>query len=138
NSWKYNDYISEDNMLFKWKIWSMVRYVRLLSVVMLVCIVAAPTYVLAQGNGLTDLEVFVGPQANIADIFMAEEQGFFKDEGLNVTLRTYPSGTTALQTFQTGAGDLVYSGGLPALSYWVNTDENYRLVVVPERNSDTY
>jgi ABC-type nitrate/sulfonate/bicarbonate transport system substrate-binding protein len=71
-------------------------------------------------------------------IWMADAQGFFKAEGVDVNFRQFPSGTTALQTFRTGAGDLIHTGELPAMNYWINSNKEYRVVAVEERNSRSY
>jgi ABC-type nitrate/sulfonate/bicarbonate transport system substrate-binding protein len=69
---------------------------------------------------------------------MAIEKGFFKEEGLDVTYRLFPSGTTAFQTFQTGQGDIVMSGDLPSVQYFFRTNGNYRTIVVMERDAKSY
>ena len=84
------------------------------------------------------LVVFPGPIPALDALWMAEAQSYFKGEGLAVQLRTFPSGTTALQTFKTGAGDIVYSGDLPGVSYWQNTDKNYRIVSINDRTAKGY
>ena len=91
----------------------------------------------AQGQA-RKLTVFIGPLAGLDSIWMADAQGFFRDEGVEVDLKLFPSGTTALQTFKTGAGDLVHTGELPAVNYWLSSNKQYRAVVVEERNSLSY
>lgn len=84
------------------------------------------------------LVVFVGPIPALDPVWMADAQGYFKEAGLDVQLRTFPSGTTALQTFKTGAGDIVYNGDLPGVSYWANTGRDYRIVAINDRDAKGY
>ena len=96
---------------------------------------AQPT---AAAEAAKELVVFVGPIPALDPVWMADAQGYFKKEGLAVQLRTFPSGTTALQTFKTGAGDIVYNGDLPGVSYWANTGKDYRIVAINDRDAKGY
>jgi ABC-type nitrate/sulfonate/bicarbonate transport system substrate-binding protein len=87
---------------------------------------------------LKKLTVFIGPLAGLDSIWMADAQGYFRSEGLDVDFKQFPSGTTALQTFKTGAGDLVHTGELPAVNYWLASNKEYRVVATEERNSLSY
>ena len=82
--------------------------------------------------------VFIGPAPIYDSIWMADARGFFKAEGLDVQFRLFPSGTTALQTFRTGQGDLITNGELPGVAHWVNANKDYRLISVIERDAITY
>ena len=53
------------------------------------------------------MTLFGQPSVNNDSIWMAIEKGFYQQEGLDVTYRLFPSGTTAFQAFQTGQGDIV-------------------------------
>src|SRR2546425_1051897 len=46
--------------------------------------------------------LFSQPIAKADAIWMAMQQGFFKDEKLDVTVKWFSAGTTAMQTFQSG------------------------------------
>lgn len=92
----------------------------------------------AAAEATKPLVVFVGPIPALDPLWMADAQGYFKQEGLEIQLRTFPSGTTALQTFKTGAGDIVYNGDLPGVSYWRNTGEDYRIVAINDRDAKGY
>lgn len=81
---------------------------------------------------------FIGPTPLQDAIWMADDQGYFAEQDLAVTLRVFPSGTTALQTFQSGQGDIVLSGELPAMRYWLRTEKDYRVIALVERNAATY
>src|SRR5881628_1109279 len=64
--------------------------------------------------------LFSQPIAKADAIWMAMQQGFFKDEKLDVTVKWFSAGTTAMQTFQSGKdgkrgfGDFNTGGELPA------------------------
>ena len=60
---------------------------------------------------------------------MAFENGFYRQEGLDVNYRLFPSGTTAFQTFRTGQGDIVLTGDLPSVQYFFSNHGNYRTFV---------
>ncbi len=75
---------------------------------------------------------------------MAIKKGFFKDEGLDVTVKWFSAGTTAMQTFQSGKegkrgfGDFNTGGELPAVNFWQNMDEQYTLFAIIERDTEGY
>ncbi|UPJ71892.1 ABC transporter substrate-binding protein [Bradyrhizobium sp. 187] len=82
--------------------------------------------------------VFGIPTVNNDSVWMAMEKGFYKAEGLDLTLRLFPSGTTGLQAFQTGQGDIVLSGDLPSVQYHFRVNGNYSTIVALERDSKGY
>jgi len=86
---------------------------------------------------LLPLSVFAEPGADADSLWMAEAKGLFKAEGLDVTIRLFPSGTTAFQAFKTGIGDIIYSGDLPALQYW-QRGGSYRMIAPSERDAKGY
>ena len=69
----------------------------------------------AQGQPLKKVVLFGQPSVNNDAIWMALEYGYFKEQGLDVDYRVFPSGTTAFQTFRTGQGDIVMTGDLPSV-----------------------
>src|SRR6476619_5680132 len=81
------------------------------------------------------LTLFGQPSVNNDAIWMAFEKGFYKDEGLDVTYRLFPSGTTAFQAFQTGQGDIVMTGDLPSVQYFFRVKGDYRTIAVIERDA---
>jgi ABC-type nitrate/sulfonate/bicarbonate transport system substrate-binding protein len=83
----------------------------------------------------TKLTVFVGPVVYNDSIWMADKNGFYKAEGLDVDLKIFPSGSTAFQSFKVGQGDIVASGELPSVSYWASTDKNYRTIFAISREA---
>ncbi len=84
------------------------------------------------------LTVFIGPAPLYNSVQMADSQGYLRDEGLDVNFLLFPTGTTALQTFRAGQGDLVTHGDLPAVTYWLSVNKDYRVISVIERNSKGY
>ena len=84
------------------------------------------------------VNVFIGPAPLYDSIQMAESQGFLKEQGLDVTFQLFPTGTTALQVFRTGQGDMVTHGDLPGVSHWLAVNKDYRVISVIERDSKGY
>ena len=74
----------------------------------------------AHAQALKKLTLFGQPSVNNDSIWMAIEYGYFKEQGLDVDYRVFPSGTTAFQTFRTGQGDIVMTGDLPSVQYFFN------------------
>jgi ABC-type nitrate/sulfonate/bicarbonate transport system substrate-binding protein len=92
----------------------------------------------AVGAEMKKITVFSGPVPKYDAIWMAEKMGYYKEEGLDVQFRDFPSGTTALQTFITGQGDIVFNGDLPGVRHWQNAKKDYRLLTVIERSASSY
>ena len=84
------------------------------------------------------LTLFGQPSVNNDSIWMAIEKGFYREAGLDLTYRLFPSGTTAFQTFQTGQGDVVMTGDLPSVQYYFRTNGNYRTISAIERDAKGY
>ena len=53
------------------------------------------------------MTLFGQPSVNKDSIWMALEKGLYTQEGLDITYRLFPSGTTAFPAFQTGQGDIL-------------------------------
>lgn len=107
------------------------------------CALAVATLVLAFSAGHAQqtplkMTLFGQPSVNNDAIWMAFEKGFYKDEGLDVTYRLFPSGTTAFQSFQTGQGDIVLTGDLPSVQYFFRVKGDYRTIAVIERDAKGY
>src|SRR5260370_11368586 len=84
------------------------------------------------------MTLFGQPSVNNDGIWMACEKGFYQQEGLDVTYRLFPSGTTAFQAFQTGQGDIVMTGDLPSVQYFFRVKGDYRTIAVIERDAKGY
>jgi NitT/TauT family transport system substrate-binding protein len=84
------------------------------------------------------MTLFGQPSVNNDSIWMALAKGFYKQEGLDVTYRLFPSGTTAFQSFQSGQGDIVMTGDLPSVQYFFRVKGDYRTIAAIERDSKGY
>ncbi len=105
------------------------------------CLIAASTLSLAAAqaqNAPLKMTLFGQPSVNNDAIWMALEKDFYKEEGLDVTYRLFPSGTTAFQAFQTGQGDIVMTGDLPSVQYFFRVKGDYHTIAVIERDAKGY
>jgi NitT/TauT family transport system substrate-binding protein len=84
------------------------------------------------------MTLFGQPTVSNDAIWMALEKGFYQQEGLDVTYRLFPSGTTAFQSFQSGQGDIVMTGDLPSVQYFFRVKGDYRTIAVIERDAKGY
>jgi ABC-type nitrate/sulfonate/bicarbonate transport system substrate-binding protein len=84
------------------------------------------------------MTLFGQPSVNNDSIWMAFEKGLYQQEGLDVTYRLFPSGTTAFQAFQTGQGDIVMTGDLPSVQYFFRAKGDYRTIAAIERDAKGY
>ena len=111
------------------------------NIVKLLCLTAAFIFGLTAApaqNAPLKLTLFGQPSVNNDAIWMAFEKGFYQEEGLDVTYRLFPSGTTAFQAFQTGQGDIVMTGDLPSVQYFFRVKGDYRTIAVIERDAKGY
>ena len=92
----------------------------------------------ANAQALKKITLFGQPSVNNDAIWMAIEYGYFKEQGLEVDYRVFPSGTTAFQTFRTGQGDIVMTGDLPSVQYIFNNPGQYQTFVAIERDTKGY
>jgi ABC-type nitrate/sulfonate/bicarbonate transport system substrate-binding protein len=92
----------------------------------------------AHAQALKKITLFGQPSVNNDAIWMALEHGYFKEQGLEVDYRVFPSGTTALQTFRTGQGDIVMTGDLPSVQYFFNNPGQYQTFAAIERDAKGY
>ncbi len=92
----------------------------------------------ANAQALKKVTLFGQPSVNNDAIWMALEYGYFKEQGLEVDYRVFPSGTTAFQTFRTGQGDIVMTGDLPSVQYFFNNPGQYQTFVAIERDAKGY
>lgn len=84
------------------------------------------------------ITLFGQPSVNNDAVWMAFDKGFFKEDGLDITYRLFPSGTTALQSFQSGQGDIVMAGDLPSVQYFFNSGKKFRVIAAMERDAKGY
>ena len=92
----------------------------------------------AQAQTPLKMTLFGQPSVNNDAIWMAFEKGLYQQEGLDITYRLFPSGTTAFQAFQTGQGDIVMTGDLPSVQYFFRVKGDYRTIAVIERDAKGY
>lgn len=93
----------------------------------------------SQAAAIPEKIVVVGTPIPLVDaIFMAEAQGFFKAEGLNVEITPAASGPAATEAFRTGVGDILIVGDLPAINNWFALKQDVRIMTTLERDSDLY
>lgn len=113
---------------------SVVSYFLSVSVIVTLAIALAQLPANAQQN-LKKLTIFIEPDVHYDSVWMADAKGYYKDEGLDVDFKQFPTGMNALAAFRAGEGDIVLSGELPALLHWVSANGDYRLLTVLERDS---
>jgi ABC-type nitrate/sulfonate/bicarbonate transport system substrate-binding protein len=115
----------------------MSELARALAAAMGLTVLLAPMPALAQQTPLK-MTLFGQPSVNNDAIWMAFEKGFYQQEGLDITYRLFPSGTTAFQAFQTGQGDIVMTGDLPSVQYFFRVKGDYRTIAAIERDAKGY
>jgi ABC-type nitrate/sulfonate/bicarbonate transport system substrate-binding protein len=84
------------------------------------------------------MTLFGQPSVNNDSIWMALQNGLYQQEGLDVTYRLFPSGTTAFESFQSGQGDIVMTGDLPSVQYFFRVKGDYRTIAAIERDAKGY
>src|SRR5437879_8533239 len=89
----------------------------------------------ANAQALKKVTLFGQPSVNNDAIWMAIEYGYFKEQGLEVDYRVFPSGTTAFQTLRTGQGDIVMTADLPSVQDSYNNPCQYHTFVAIERDA---
>lgn len=92
----------------------------------------------AEAEGLRKLVLFGQPSVNNDSIWMAMANGYYRDEGLEIEYHPFPSGMTALQSFKAGQGDIVMTGDLPAVQYFLADPTGYQAITVIERDAKGY
>jgi NitT/TauT family transport system substrate-binding protein len=92
----------------------------------------------ASGQERPRVVLFSQQQVQTTAFEMAQEQGYFAEEGIEVVFRYFASGTTAFQAFRAGAGDIVFSGDVPAIRNWSEAEHAYRVIAPVERNAKGY
>jgi ABC-type nitrate/sulfonate/bicarbonate transport system substrate-binding protein len=68
------------------------------------------------------IRVFSGSSPIFAPIFVADQQGFFKDEGLDVTVRPFTSGAEATEGFRSGAAEFLVAADVPLIYLMTGKD----------------
>src|SRR5918996_2862876 len=68
------------------------------------------------------INVFSGSSPVFAPVFIADTQGFFTQEGLDVTVRPFTSGAEATEGFRAGAAEFLVASDVPLLYLLVGGD----------------
>jgi ABC-type nitrate/sulfonate/bicarbonate transport system substrate-binding protein len=84
------------------------------------------------------ITLFASPNTDSAPIWGAIAGDFYKAAGLDVQVKVFASGTTALQSFRSGQGDISMSGELPSVNYWGTNNEDYRVIAPMTRDTQGY
>lgn len=74
-----------------------------------------------EASDLPRIDLFVGTQP-FGTIFVAEDQGLFKKEGVDVRVNRFSSGTEATEAFRAASAGLFVAGDMPSLLAWENGD----------------
>jgi len=61
------------------------------------------------------IRIVAGSSPVFAPVFVADKQGFFKEQGLDVTVRPFTSGAEATEGFRSGAADFLVASDVPLL-----------------------
>jgi ABC-type nitrate/sulfonate/bicarbonate transport system substrate-binding protein len=62
--------------------------------------------------------IFTGTAVHFCPLYVADAKGYFKAEGLEVTVTMFTSGAAALEAFRAGNGNLILAGHVPSLLLW--------------------
>src|SRR5262245_26336680 len=68
------------------------------------------------------IRIFAGSSPVFAPVFIADQQGFFTQEGLDVTVRPFTSGAEATEGFRAGAAEFLVASDVPLLYLLVGGD----------------
>jgi ABC-type nitrate/sulfonate/bicarbonate transport system substrate-binding protein len=71
--------------------------------------------IVATGAIAQKVRIFTGSAAVFAPVFIADQQNYFRDEGLDVTVRTFTSGAEATESFRAGAADFLVAADVPLI-----------------------
>lgn len=61
------------------------------------------------------IRIFAGSSPVFAPVFIADQKGFFKNEGLDVLVRPFTSGAEATEGFRSGAADFLVASDVPLI-----------------------
>ena len=76
----------------------------------------SPRVLACPGSALAQkIRIFAGSSPVFAPVFIADQKGFFKAEGLDVLVRPFTSGAEATEGFRSGAADFLVAGDVPLL-----------------------
>lgn len=78
-------------------------------------VVALALIVVGGGPASAAINLFSGSSPTFAPVFVAETQGYFKQEGLEVSVRPFTSGAEATEGFRAGAAQFLAACDVPFL-----------------------
>lgn len=78
---------------------------------------AVPGAALAQ-----KVRIFAGSSPVFGPVFVAETQGFYKEEGLDATVRAFASGAEATEGFRSGSAEFLIAGDVPLIYLLTGAD----------------
>jgi ABC-type nitrate/sulfonate/bicarbonate transport system substrate-binding protein len=93
----------------------------------------------ATGAELEDVSIVIQPAYHEAAVYMAKDQGYFEQEGLNVTFHVVANGPAGAAFFKNGQdgkpgfGEFVTGGSAIAISLAATTDYKFRVVAPLQR-----
>src|SRR5918996_3910064 len=92
--------------------------------VSVVAVVVLAVLVLAGASpaSAAQISIFSGSSPVFAPVFVADAKGFFKNEGLDVTVRPFTSGAEATEGFRAGAAEFLVASDVPLLYLLVGSD----------------
>jgi ABC-type nitrate/sulfonate/bicarbonate transport system substrate-binding protein len=68
------------------------------------------------------LTILVGSDPYYLPIFLADANGYFRDQGLSVSVKMFPSGTDAMLAFRGIGAEFLAAGDAPSLILWSGGD----------------
>lgn len=68
------------------------------------------------------IRIFAGSSPVFAPVFIADQKGFFKEEGVDVLVRPFTSGADATEGFRSGAADFLVASDVPLIYLLVGGD----------------
>jgi ABC-type nitrate/sulfonate/bicarbonate transport system substrate-binding protein len=74
------------------------------------------------GAAAQKIRIFAGSSPVFAPVFVADSQGFFAGEGLDVTVRPFASGAEATEGFRSGAAEFLVASDVPLIYLLVGGD----------------
>lgn len=102
------------------------RRIQMMRRVLMVFAVAALAFVLLnaprRANAAEPVTILTGSDPYYLSIIVAVENGYFKEQGVDVSHRMFPSGTDAMLAFRGIGAQFVASGDAPSLILWDGGD----------------
>ena len=72
----------------------------------------------AQAKVLVKARFFIGTTPQFSSMFVAESEGYYKENGVDMEIKIFTSGSAAAEGFRTGKGEFVNSGDWPTTKLW--------------------